>query len=142
MSDSEGIMEGNLSRRIYLPYHCGEKQLTGLNAGEMFSAPSSAPLLLALIGMEKYFLKRKESISTRDELFSFFFLFFFFLISVWQHCLSTSEYSSSSIICVGNMQTISSPSLEDLQSIIALFHFDISLRAATHYTSRKCCFVR
>lgn len=41
-----------------------------------------------------------------------------FLIS-GRHCLSASEYASSSIICVGNMQTISSLSLKTgLQSSI------------------------
>lgn len=45
-------MEGKLFMvKKYLPQHLGEMQLTGLNAGAggMFSAPSSDPLLLALI---------------------------------------------------------------------------------------------
>lgn len=44
-------MEGELSWRKYLPQHFGEMQITGLNAGAggMFSAPSSDPLIMALI---------------------------------------------------------------------------------------------
>lgn len=46
-------MEGNSDDEIYLPQHFGEKQLTGLNTGtgRLFAAPSSDPLILALLSL-------------------------------------------------------------------------------------------
>lgn len=109
-------------------------QLTGLNAGAggMFSAPSSDPLLLALIGgWESVSWKGRNPLARQIELF-----WKLFLIS-GSFCLSASEYASSSIICVGNMQTISSLSLKTgLQSIRNVCHVDIS-SWATSYKSYK-----
>lgn len=119
-------MEGDLSWRKYLPHHFCEKQLTGLNAGAgemLFSAPSSAPLLLAIIGMEKHFLKRKESISTKDK--SSFNFFFFFQYQRG----STASQPANIHLQASSVWAICKPSLLPPWRIAvdySLFHFDIS----------------